>query len=173
MVLIRDVDIDDVPFLWLMLTYAASMTPPGEPSVAAAMQDDSLRTYVEGWGRPGDVGVVAVRNGGERVGAAWLRPSVEKSAFKVGDAEVPELATAMLPSDRGQGIGSEMLKQLVARARALYPAIVLTVRESNPAVRFYERLGFRIEGRLRNRVGGTSLAMRLDLGRTVPHPKQG
>jgi ribosomal protein S18 acetylase RimI-like enzyme len=173
MVLIREVNVDDVPFLWLMLTYAAWMDPPGASSVAAAVHDEYLRTYVEDWGRPDDLGVVAVRNGGERIGAAWLRLGKEQSTFKVSDAEVPELATAVLPAERGQGIGGDMMEQLIARASARYPAIVLSVRGNNPAVRFYERLGFRVERQLQNRVGGTSLAMRLDFDQPDPQSKPG
>jgi ribosomal protein S18 acetylase RimI-like enzyme len=56
-----------------------------------------------------------------------------------------------------------MMKELMERARAKYPAIVLSVRESNPAVRFYERLGFYTERRIQNRVGGTSIVMRANL----------
>jgi ribosomal protein S18 acetylase RimI-like enzyme len=156
---------EDAGFLWLMLTHAASMSSAGdETAVDAAMSDENLRTYVEHWGRrSGDLGVVALRNGVAPVGAAWIRLGASASPFKVGDAEVPELATAVLPSERGQGVGSAMLGRLVELAHGRYPSIMLSVREANPAVRFYERLGFLVERSIQNRVGGTSLVMRLDL----------
>jgi hypothetical protein len=97
---VRDADADDIPFLWLMLTYAASMSTSAEPAVEAVMKDAYLRTYVDDWGRRGDLGVVAVKNGTDRVGAGWVRlGGGSTSPFKLGDTEIPELATAILPSD--------------------------------------------------------------------------
>jgi ribosomal protein S18 acetylase RimI-like enzyme len=153
----------DEPTLWLMLTHAASMSPAGEAAIARARADGYLRTYVEGWGRAGDLGVIAQDRAGVPLGAAWLRLGEATGPFKLGDREVPELATALLPEARGQGIGTALLAELIDEARGRYPAIVLSVREENPAVRFYVRLGFRETGRMENRVGGASLVMRLPL----------
>jgi ribosomal protein S18 acetylase RimI-like enzyme len=149
---------EDLPFLWLMLTYAASMSPGGQASIADAEADPYLRTYVDAWGRPDDLGVVAIDAGGDRLGAAWIR-----SGLKVAEPEAPELATAVVPSQRGRGIGEAMLRELVRLASGRYRAIVLSVRESNPAARFYQRLGFLVEREVRNRVGGLSYVMRLPL----------
>jgi ribosomal protein S18 acetylase RimI-like enzyme len=167
-ILLREAEPGDEATLWLMLTFAASMSPDGEGAIEAARADPNLRTYVEGWGRAGDLGVVAVermKDGrpGVHVGAAWLRLGDGAGRFKVGDRDVPELATAVLPAARGRGIGAAMLRRLTALATGKYPAISLSVRESNPAVRFYVRLGFRETGRMENRVGGASLIMRLPL----------
>jgi ribosomal protein S18 acetylase RimI-like enzyme len=154
---------EDVPFLWVMLTYATTMSPGGVVSVPDAMADPYLRTYVEGWGRPDDLGVVAIdaRAGGEPgepIGAAWLR-----AGLIVAEPGVPELATAVVPAHRGRGVGAAMMGELARRATGRFPAILLSVREANPAVRLYERLGFRREREVRNRVGGVSFVMRLDL----------
>jgi hypothetical protein len=54
-----------------MLTFAASMDG-NDDDVERAKADPGLRGYVDGFGREGDLGVVALR-GTERVGAAWLR----------------------------------------------------------------------------------------------------
>lgn len=56
-----------------------------------------------------------------------------------------------------------MMGALIEAARGRFPEIVLSVREENPAVRFYRRLGFLESGRMENRVGGASLVMRLPL----------
>jgi ribosomal protein S18 acetylase RimI-like enzyme len=154
----------DTPTLWLMLTYAATMGEGGAARVPEAKADPYLRTYVEGWGsRADDIGVIA-RVGGEDVGAAWLRSSPHDSPFKLGAEGAPELATAVSPAWRGRGIGAALMRELVVRARGHVDAIVLSVRADNPAARFYARLGFRETSRLVNRVGGESLAMRLELG---------
>ena len=74
----------------------------------------------------------------------------------------PELAIAVLPDALGQGIGSQLLTQLLAEARALHPGIVLSVRAQNPAKQLYERLGFTVVAEMTNRVGGVSLVMKID-----------
>jgi ribosomal protein S18 acetylase RimI-like enzyme len=156
---------DDVPFLWEMLTYAASMSPGGAASVAEAQTNAYLATYVSDWGRPDDLGVVAHDidedgAGGARIGAAWVRPGLI-----VAEPRVPELATAIVPAYRGRGVGAALMHDLFRRATGRFDAIILSVRDGNPALRFYERLGFRSERQLTNRVGGVSYVMRRELSR--------
>ena len=145
----------DVGFLWEMLTYAASMAPGGAASVAAAQGDPYLRTYVEGWGRPDDLGVVARDDPGAPIGAAWVR-----AGLIVAGPGAPELATAVVPAHRARGVGAALMGELLRQARGRFEAIVLSVRAENPALRFYERFGFQRERQLTNRVGGVSFVMR-------------
>lgn len=154
----------DVEVLWEMLTHAASMDGPLEAAVAAARADAGLRLYVEGFGtRPGDSGVVA-RASGEPVGAAWFRlAGGEPAPFKVATATEPELAMGIRPGWRGRGIGGELLRRALGLVAESCSAAVLSVRSGNPAVRLYERQGFRVVSHVQNRVGGDSLVMRLEL----------
>jgi ribosomal protein S18 acetylase RimI-like enzyme len=145
-----------------MLTYAASMSPGGAPSVAEAQEDPHLRVYLDGWMRPGDLGVVAVGGDGGLLGAAWIRPGL-----MVAEPGAPELATAVAPAWRGRGIGSTLLRELAAWARGSWCGISLSVRQENPARRFYERHGFAVMREVTNRVGGRSLVMRLTLPAAV------
>lgn len=121
--------------------YQAIHTEPDEPrpprSVTAG---PALRAYVEGFGRTGDVAVCA-EEGGEVVGAAWAR--LMRGYGFAGDG-VPELAVSVLPGHRGRGVGTALLSSLIERCSELgHPALSLSVQRSNPAVRLYERLGFR------------------------------
>ena len=95
--------------------------------------------------------------------SAWLRLGAGGHSFNLGDPVTPELATAVLPEARGRGVGTLMMKRLILLASPRYPAIVLSVREANRASEFYRRLGFRETGRMKNRVGGNSLVMELQL----------
>ncbi len=67
-----------------------------------------------------------------------------------------DLTVAVDPAFQGQGIGGRLFTMLLTRVREDYPAIQrveLLVRESNAgAIRLYEQLGFRQEGRLEGRV---------------------
>ena len=48
------------------------------------------------------------------------------------------------PSHRGRGVGTALLSSLIGRCLRLgHPELSLLVQRSNPAVRLYERLGFR------------------------------
>ena len=82
-------------------------------------------------------------------------------AFGYVDERTPELAVGVLPDFRGRGIGQLLLERLMNAAASKYAAVSLNVRASNPAVRLYDRLGFRkVEGSdMVNRVGGHSFNM--------------
>jgi GNAT superfamily N-acetyltransferase len=103
--------------------------------------------YVRGWGRPGDTAVIALE-GGFPVGAAWYRVFPEdEPGYGFVDPETPELAIAVVPSKRGHGIGEELLKELIAKAKeAGYGRLSLSVEPGNPARKLYERFGFEVVG---------------------------
>jgi ribosomal protein S18 acetylase RimI-like enzyme len=129
---------------------------PGDPPAADVVSRQEIARYVDGWGRPGDDAVAAIdAASGADLGAAWLRlwtpPDV---GYGFVDAATPELGLAVRPQHRGRGIGTAMLHALLARAADRHPAVSLSVSADNPAVRLYERLGFRVVA-----VAGGSLTM--------------
>ena len=102
----------------------------------------SLRIYIEGFGTLPDDRCMAAEADGRVVGAAWCRCI---RAFGHMDDIIPELAVSLLPAWRGRGIGTRLIQSLLCRlSEEGYPAISLSVQRENPAVRLYERLGFRI-----------------------------
>jgi GNAT superfamily N-acetyltransferase len=155
---------EDEDTLWLMLTYAASMGRGGHDQVEHARYDAYLSSYVVDWGtKAGDVGVIARDLLGRAIGAAWLRLSHKEDKLRVADQSIPELATAVLPHARGRGVGTGMMQSLIGLAAPTHRQIALSVRIENPAHRFYSRLGFVEVSRMKNRVGGDSIVMILDL----------
>lgn len=154
----------DEPFLWEMLYVAAGLDEAGTPP-DAMRANPSFARYVEGWGRGHDAGVLAVDEAtGRPVGAAWMRLLTgERRGYGWVDDATPELAIAVLPAHRGRGIGTRLLSALIATARGSYPALSLSVRATNPAVRLYRRLGFEpVSGtEVASRAGGASFTMRL------------
>lgn len=58
------------------------------------------------------------------------------------DATIDLIDIALLPPWRGRGIGSSLLRELVAESERTRRALVLHVEPHNPARRLYERLGF-------------------------------
>jgi GNAT superfamily N-acetyltransferase len=146
---IRSAGPDDVPFLWDM-GWEAVAVDPGMRAMGreAAFALPSVCTYLDGWGRPGDAGVVAIDHEETRLGAAWLRlfPADDPADGFVA-AGVPELAIGVAAEARGRGIGRALLDAMLATARGQgYRAVSLSVDRQNPARRLYERAGFRDAG---------------------------
>lgn len=50
----------------------------------------------------------------------------------------------LLPDWQGRGIGTELVSQFVREARAKGESVELSVLKANPALRLYERLGFKV-----------------------------
>jgi ribosomal protein S18 acetylase RimI-like enzyme len=149
MVVIRPAHADDEPFLWDMAWEAMAVEPAmlalGRDAVLAIPQ---VRLYLDGWGRPGDTGLIAVAEDGRRLGAAWYRlyPAENPSSGFVA-ADIPELSIGVVPEARGRGIGGALLDALLALAREQgYQAVSLSVDRENPARRLYERKGFHDAG---------------------------
>jgi ribosomal protein S18 acetylase RimI-like enzyme len=137
---VRRADVKDVRFMRDMLHhafYARETRTSGE--------EEPVYRYVIGWGRDGDAGVIAIDEGFP-VGAAWYRLfTADEPGYGFVDEQTPELAIAVVPSRRGRGIGELLLGSLLDRARADgYGQVSLSVERQNPALRLYEKHGFRV-----------------------------
>jgi ribosomal protein S18 acetylase RimI-like enzyme len=75
-----------------------------------------------------------LRVGAERVGRMLVNETLE---------EIRLVDIALLSSYRGQGLGEGLLQGLCQRAAKAGLPLRLSVRPENPALRLYERLGFR------------------------------
>lgn len=131
----------DEPILWEML-YQALKTSEEAPSREIVHQPEYAR-HVEGWGRAGDAGFVAydAEQKDDLLGAVWLRFPAGES--KESEEAVPELVLAVKPGQRKRGIGAALLTQLV-KANPQHSAVSISAGANNPAVRLYERFGFKI-----------------------------
>src|SRR5215831_10124123 len=56
--------------------------------------------------------------------------------------EIRMVDSALLPPSRNAGIGSAILRDLLAAAAIAYKPVRIHVEKFNPALRLYERLGF-------------------------------
>ena len=57
--------------------------------------------------------------------------------------EIRIMDIALIPEFRGKGIGTALLQQLIEEARSSARILTIHVEKFNPALRLYERLGFR------------------------------
>ncbi len=151
--MIRNGSAADVPFMRSMLAHAYAWR------VNALDADIPLTRYVDNWGRPGDLALIAHETG-NRVGAAWLRLfPADEPGYGFVDEQTPELSISVVPSRRRHGVGQELLDALLENAKAAgHEAVSLSVEKDSPAVAFYERNGFEPAG-----VSDGGLVMKLRL----------
>jgi ribosomal protein S18 acetylase RimI-like enzyme len=142
---VRQLTADDVEHVRWALFQAVSWDPDRVlPPYELTIEHPELARYHRGWGRPGDLGVLASR-GDEVVGVALCRVFTEEDhGHGYVDDETPELAVAVADGQRGGGIGTLLMNELAEAARAAaYTRLSLSVDAENPALRLYERLGYR------------------------------
>ncbi len=121
---------------------AAAVTPG-----ALARAPEEVTPAYGDYALASDICLVAVEPDGTVVGEIHAkRESIALFAHVLGG-----LTVAVHPERQGQGIGSRLFEALIAWARVQRPEILrieLAAGAGNPgAIRLYERLGFRREGR--------------------------
>jgi GNAT superfamily N-acetyltransferase len=141
---VRIASADDLDALRLALAYAIEWRSAMLGATAEDLIRDTGHCYLlEGWGRAGDVAVVA-EVGHRAVGAAWYRfwdDSVHSYGYV--DSVTPELGVGVDPAFRGRGVGTALLAALidVATDRGVR-RLSLSVEGENPAMCLYVWLGF-------------------------------
>ena len=154
----RALTADDEPQLERFVLMAAFAPDRSLPEGARALAH--VRRWLDGWS-PLEPGVCWEEQ--DRVlCATWARrvePILVRSA---GGEPLREVVVAVDPARRKKGIGGDLLKALIARAReAGEPGLCLSVSAHNAdAARLYERLGFTRIGR--GPVGLETMALRFD-----------
>lgn len=141
---LRDAAPDDRSFLEAMLVEAVNWDARRvRLDRDAILREPQLAHYIEGWKRPGDLGILAELVD-KPVGAAWLRIlGVDDPGYGFIDERTPEVSIGVAEERRGKGIGGALLEALAASARrAGHAALCLSVATLNPAVALYERHGF-------------------------------
>jgi len=144
MVIVKEIAPAQYPLLENFL-YNAIFLPPGADSLPReVIFQPEIFIYIDGFGdNPGDCGVIAEADG-KVIGAAWTRII---PAYGHIDDDTPELAISVLPDCRNQGVGIALMTRLFELLQDMgYNRTSLSVQKINPAVRFYERLGYEIMG---------------------------
>jgi ribosomal protein S18 acetylase RimI-like enzyme len=141
---LRPASANDLEVLKRALFEAVSWNPERElPPYEFVIAHPELARYHDGWGRRGDLAVIAEQDG-EPVGASLCRLFTEDDHGQgYVDDETPELAVAVWDRHRGQGIGTRLMAAIEAAAQdAGFVQISLSVDADNPARKLYERLGY-------------------------------
>jgi ribosomal protein S18 acetylase RimI-like enzyme len=136
----------DLPFLEEMLFEAAFWRPSlPRPSHKVGLRRPDLAELLLGWGRHGDTAVLAMSDPAHALGAAWYRFwSKHDHSYGFVSEHIPELAIGVRQEARGRGVGGLLLRELLAEAgQQGISQVSLSVEVDNPALRIYERVGFK------------------------------
>ncbi len=143
---VRDIKPCEWPLIEDFL-YEAIYVPEGfegEVPRSVIYDDPKCRAAFEGFGSLSDDRAVVAVAGGEVIGACWVRTTDEYGHI---DNQTPSFSISLKKPYRGQGVGGAMMRTLLGRLCAAgYVRVSLSVQKENPALRLYERLGFRIVG---------------------------
>lgn len=132
----------DQAALWNWLHIALWDPPPAGLRPREVLDHPAVRIYAEQWGRPADVGLVAVVEGRD-AGACWMRPITGGAGLAWIDDTTPQLGIALEPAFQRRGFGFRLMRAALAAAwDAGSTQVSLTVHPENPAVGMYERCGF-------------------------------
>lgn len=134
-----------ISFLWEML-YQSIYVPEGQPEPSReVLKEPNIEKYLKNWGGNHDHALVAVDGEKNPVGAVWIRLlHRENAGYGFVDDDTPELGMAIMSESRGQGIGKQLLSEMIGFARSIgYSALSLSVDPHNKAaIHMYEKCGF-------------------------------
>ena len=139
---IRPIRKEETPLLRDFL-YNAIFIPEGvTPPPMSIVDDESLQIYIRDFGLlPDDRCLVAELNG-KVVGAIWSR--IVNDYGHIAD-DVPSIAISLYKEYRNQGIGTELLKQMLDLLKADgYKSVSLSVQKANYAMKMYQKAGFQV-----------------------------
>ena len=121
--------------------YLAIFIPQGLALLPRSiLKEPELEMYIKDFGQQPDDWALAAEVDGLLVGAVWVRILKDYGYF---DDQTPSLSISFLPDFRGQGLGQQLMTAMLDLLKAKgYPSVSLSVSKDNPAVRFYQRLGF-------------------------------
>ncbi|MCM1122607.1 MAG: GNAT family N-acetyltransferase [Eubacterium sp.] len=139
---IREIHKQEYPLLDDFL-YEAIFIPEGiEPPPKTITVSPALQVYVAHFGESEDDRGLVAEVDGKIVGAVWIRIMNDYGHV---DDRTPSLAIALYKEYRGLGIGTAMLKELLALLKTHgYQQVSLSVQKANYALKLYLKVGFKI-----------------------------
>ena len=141
-VTIREMQKQEYPLLDNFL-YEAIFVPEGiESPPKTIITSPELQVYVAHFGESKDDWGLVAEVVGKIVGAVWVRIMNDYGHI---DDETPSLAISLYKKYRGFGIGTAMMKEILALLKAHgYSRVSLSVQKANYAAKMYLKIGFEI-----------------------------
>lgn len=139
---IRKMTVPEYPLLSDFL-YEAIFIPEGiKPPPRDIIASPELQIYVERFGALKDDFALVAEIEGKIVGTVWVRIMNDYGHI---DDETPSLAISLYKEYRGQGIGTNMMKEMLSLLKTHgYKRVSLSVQKANYAAEMYRKIGFEI-----------------------------
>lgn len=142
MIKIRKIQPEEVPVLDEFLFEAIFIPQGAIPPSRSIIEQDELRVYVRDFGKSSHDYCLVADSDGKIIGAVWVRIMDDYGHL---DSQTPSLAISLYKEYRGQGIGTQLLLQMMDLLRKeKYAQVSLSVQKENYALRMYEKAGFKI-----------------------------
>jgi len=140
--IIRELRESEYPLLRAFV-YEAIFIPEGmQPPPKSCVDLPELQVYIAAFGTKKDDHALAAEVNGKVVGAVWVRIMNDYGHI---DDQTPSFAISLYEDYRGFGIGTEMMRAMLALLRQMgYARASLAVQKANRAVKLYQRVGFQI-----------------------------
>ena len=139
---IREMRTEEISLLNDFL-YEAIFIPEGVPAPPRSIiENEDLQVYVRDFGKKTDDRCLVAEVGGRIVGAVWTR--IMNDYGHIADG-IPSLAISLYKDYRNQGIGTELLREMLQLLpRDGYRQVSLSVQKANYAFRMYQKAGFEV-----------------------------
>ena len=139
---IRPIRPSEVPLLKDFL-YEAIFIPEGvQAPPRNIIDDESLQIYIRDFGKYPDDYCLVAEKAGKIVGAIWSR--IMNDYGHIAD-DVPSLAISLYKEYRKQGIGTDLLQQMISLLKDEgYKSVSLSVQKANYALKMYQKAGFKV-----------------------------
>ena len=139
---IRKMAVEEYPllndFLYEAIFIPDGITPPPRDIIASP----ELQIYVDRFGTSKDDFALVAEVEEKIVGAVWVRIMNDYGHI---DEETPSLAISLYKEYRGQGIGTDMMKEMLSLLKTHgYKRVSLSVQKANYAAKIYRKIGFDI-----------------------------
>ncbi len=138
--IIRELRKSEYPLLKDFL-YEAIFVPEGvKPPPRTIIQEPELRIYVDHFGEDKNDWALAAESDMKIIGAVWVRIMDDYGHV---EEETPSFAVSLSPEYRGMGIGTALMREMLALLKCKgYARASLAVQKANYAVNMYRNLGF-------------------------------
>lgn len=139
---IRELKSSEYPLLKEFLYHAIFQRDPNNLIPRSVLDYPSISIYIQDFGRYKEDYFLCAESESQVVGAVWVR-NIE--GFGSIDDHTPEFAISLQPEYHGFGIGTALMRAMLAKLKELgYAQTSLAVQKDNYAVKMYSQVGFEI-----------------------------